>query len=100
MHKSCRQVDILDITLERHTPSLLVRVGVVANLVALVEYALVEVGVHLYILAKHEEGGLGIVTLECGENPLGNAWRGAVVERKEDSITILSLPDEIGEEAF
>ena len=41
MQQACRQIDIFDIAFERHTPPFLMRVGVVAHLVALIQNALI-----------------------------------------------------------
>ena len=90
------KIDILDILLQRHSPTLLVGVGVVANLMPLVQNTLVQVGIHLGILAQHEEGGLGIVAVEGLEYPLRNARRGAIVKGEVDALGVIYLPHHIG----
>ena len=70
--------------------------GVVADAVAGLDDAAVEVGIHLRVLAQYEEGRLGIVLVQRRENPFGDAGRGAVVEGEVDGRPVLHLPDEVG----
>ena len=88
------EIDILRIAFEAHAPSLLVRIGVVAHLVPGVENALVEVGIHLDVLAQHEEGRFGIVLVQRRKNPLRDARRGTVVEGQEHAVLVVDLPDQ------
>ena len=92
-------VDILDISFERHPPTLLVRIGVVADLVPCGEDTVVEVGVHLGVLAQHEECGLGVVLLQGRQYPLRNAGRRTVVESQEDGFGVVDAPYHVGVEA-
>ena len=93
------KIDILRIAFEAHAPSLLVRIGVVAHLVPGVENALVEVGIHLDVLAQHEEGRFGIVLVQRRKNPLRDARRGTVVEGQEHAVLVVDLPDQVRHQA-
>lgn len=93
------KIHILRVAFEAHPPSLLVRVGVVADPVPGIEDALVKVGVHFDILAQHEERGFGIVLVQRGKYPLRDTGRGAVVEGEEHAVLVVDLPDQIRHQA-
>ena len=99
MEQVVGEVDVFDIAFEAHAPSLLVGVGVVADAVAGLDDAAVEIGIHLRVLAQHEEGRLGIVLVQRRENPFGDAGRGAVVEGEEHAVLVVDLPDQIRHQA-
>lgn len=90
------EIYILDISLASHTPPLLMRVGVVAYAMARLDDFGVEVGIHLYIFAQHEECCLGIVSFEGGQYPLCNTWRRTIIEGDIYAPIILDAPNYIG----
>jgi len=71
------------------------RIGVVAHLVPGVENPPVEVGIHLDVLAQHEEGGFGIILVQRRENPLRDTGRRSVVEGEENPLLVGDLPDQV-----
>jgi hypothetical protein len=71
-------------------------VGVVAYSVALLDNELYELGVHLGVVAKAEKGRFGIILVEYFQNLLGNFGRGSIVEREENPILTIDLPQHCG----
>ena len=95
MARKKKEIDIFDISFEAHAPPLLVRIGVVAYAVPGIDDPLVEIGIHLHVLAQHEKRRFGIVLVERRKNPLGNAGCGTVIEGEVDGRLVLHLPDEV-----
>ena len=99
MYYVARKIDIFQIAFQRHTPTLLVGICMVADLMPRIDDFLVEVGVQLDILAEYEEGGFGIVFFQSRENPLGDTRCRTVVEGQKYSVIIPNLPNQIGHQA-
>jgi hypothetical protein len=55
-------------------------IGMVAHLMALIEYAAIEVGMAHHVFAHHEEGGLGTILLEGIEDERCGLRYGPIVE--------------------
>ena len=95
MNQVVGKIHILRIAFETHAPPLLVRIGVVAHLVSRIDDAPEQVGIHLDVFSQHEKRRFGIVLVQCGENPLGNAGSRSVVEREEHALRVVDLPDQV-----
>ena len=98
MHQVASQVHILDIAFARHTPPLLMRVGVVAYLMSTVQNHLIQIGVKFDILAQNKECCLGIVAVQGVEYPLRNTGRGPIVKGKIDTFAIVNTPYHLRED--
>ena len=94
MQDIVREIDIFEVTFETHAPTFLVTVGMVADGVSGVHDHAVQVRVLLGVFAEAEKRSFGVVLGQLVENPLGNAGRGAVVERQINPVAFGHRPDQ------
>ena len=83
-------IDILNIIVERFSPSCDMAIGMISNRMTSTENLLEKVGIQLYIFTDTEKGSFCIKPVQSIQHPGGNFGAGAIIKSEKQRIS--SMP--------